>query len=71
MGTLFKLVFRLLSNSAEKEADSSSSLPESGSQNAEAAENTSNLGIDRLRVVSGTRTPTSTALALVTVPIKA
>lgn len=67
LGTLFKLVYRLLWNSAEKETDSSSSLPEGGSQTAEAAENTSNLIIDIPRVVSWAKTPASTVLALVTV----
>lgn len=42
LGTLFKLVYRLLRNSAEKEADSSSSHPERGCQEtAEEAEITS------------------------------
>lgn len=63
LGTLSQLAYRLLRNSAKKEADSSSSHPERGCQTAEAAETTSNLITDRPRA----KTAAFVALALVTV----
>lgn len=59
LGSLSKLIYRLLWNSAEKKTDSSSSHPEGGCQTAEAAEG-------RPRVVSWAKAPASRAPASVT-----
>lgn len=69
--TLFKLVYRLLRNSAEKEADSSSSHLERGCQAAEVAETTSIQKLPPSNLITArprAETAAFAALALVTVP---